>query len=297
MKRIKIPYERRKALAGLLFVAPWLLGFMMFFFVPFIQSQSYSFHRLDMTASGFEMSFIGLENYRYNLLRDANFPRYLMEVLGSVLYQVPLVTFFSIFIAMLLNRKIRGRAAFRAIFFLPVIVASGVVLVFLKEDIFGQSMNASANVYLFKSTGFSAFLTQLGMPNGIVTALSGFIDRIFSLTWQSGVQILLFLAGLQTVPASYKEAAHLEGANEWDIFWKVTIPLISPIILLNIIYSIIDTFTAFDNKVMQYIYTTGFVEVNYGSSAAQSWIFFLLIAALLALVYRFLGRRVSYIVH
>lgn len=292
-----ISYERKKSLAGFLFILPWLAGLVVFFLSPFVQSLQYSFHRLDMTPSGFEMTYVGLQNYQYNLLKDANFVRYLAEALGSALYQVPLITFFSVFIAMLLNKKMRGRAVFRSIFFLPVIVASGVVLVFLKEDIFGQSMNAGQNVYMFSSSGFSEMLTQLGLPHTLVQALGGLIDRIFSLTWSSGVQILLFLAGLQTVPASYKEAAHLEGATEWDIFWKITIPLLSPIILLNVIYSIIDTFTAFDNPVMQYIYNTGFVDVNYGSSAAQSWVFFLLVALVLAIVYRVLGRRVHYIVH
>lgn len=293
----KLSYERKKSLAGYLFILPWVIGLVMFFLVPFVQSFLYSFHRLDMTPTGFSMTYVGLDNYAYNLLRDANFVRYLAEVLGSVLYQVPLITFFSIFLAMLLNNKMRGRAVFRSIFFLPVIVASGVVLVFLKEDIFGQSMNASQNVYMFRSTGFAELLTQMGLPYTLTQALSGFIDQIFSLTWSSGVQILLFLAGLQTVPASYKEAAHLEGATEWDIFWKITIPLLSPIILLNIIYSIIDTFTAYDNQVMQYIYNTGFVDINYGSSAAQSWVFFILIALLLLIVYRAMGRRVQYIVN
>ena len=297
MKGKRLSYEKKKSLAGLAFLLPWVLGFLMFFLVPFVESLIYSFNRLDMTATGFEMTYVGFENYQYNLVKDANYVRYLAQALGAVLYQVPLITFFSIFIAMLLNRRMRGRAAFRAIFFLPVIVASGVVLVFLKEDIFGQSMNASQNVYMFQSTGFSGLMTQMGLPYALADALSSFIDQIYSLTWQSGVQILLFLAGLQTIPASYKEAARLEGATEWDMFWKITIPLISPIILLNVVYSVIDTFTAFDNQVMQYIYATGFVDVNYGSSAAQSWIFFLLVSALLALVYRVLGRRVQYIVN
>ncbi len=296
-KRRKLSYERKKSLAGLLFVLPWVVGFVVFFLTPFVQSLLYSFHRLDMTPSGFAMTYVGFENYEYNLLRDANFVRYLLEVLGSVLYQVPLITFFSIFIAMLLNNKMRGRAVFRAVFFLPVIVASGVVLVFLKEDIFGQSMNAAQNVYMFRSTGFTQMLTQIGLPYALVQTLGGFIDQIFSLTWSSGVQILLFLAGLQTVPASFKEAAHLEGATEWHIFWKITLPLLSPIILLNVIYSIIDTFTAYDNQLMQYIYNTGFVDVNYGSSAAQSWVFFLLISLLLAVVYRAMGRKVQYVVN
>lgn len=297
MSKKRLSYERKKSMAGFVFILPWVIGFLMFFLVPFLESLIYSFHQLDMTPSGFELTWVGLDNYQYNLMRDANFVRLLVEVLGSVLYQVPLITFFSIFIAMLLNREMRGRAIFRSIFFLPVIVASGVVLVFLKEDIFGQSMNASQNVYMFQSTGFSGLLTQMGLPYTLVETLSGFIDQIYSLTWQSGVQILLFLAGLQTIPASYKEAAHLEGATEWDIFWHITIPLISPIILLNIIYSIIDTFTAFDNQVMQYIYATGFVDINYGSSSAQSWVFFLLVSLILGIVYRLMGRRVQYTVN
>lgn len=301
LKRKKPSYQDKRAYAGYIFILPWILGFLIFFLKPLIQSLMFSLQDVKMAPDGFTATFVGLENYNYMLFRDPNFVRHLYETLMNVVTQVPVITMFSLFIAVILNQKFRGRGVMRAIFFLPVIVTSGVVLVLLKDEVFSTTLNVTQNVYLFKTTGLAEVLVQAGVSGPIAGFFSNLINQIFSLTWKSGLQILLFLSGLQTVPPSSYEAAKMEGASGWDMFWKISIPMISPMIVLNIVYSIIDTFTEYGtewtgNTVMSSIYRTGFKDLLFGYSSAMAWIYFALIGLVLGLVYRFIGKKVFYMV-
>jgi ABC-type sugar transport system permease subunit len=291
-----LSYERKKALAGYGFILPWMVGFLLFFLIPIVQSFLFSLSELRMGKDGLVKTFVGLKNYVYDLTVDAKFIPYMTTLVTNVLIELPIIVIFSLFIAILLKKKFTGRTLMRAIFFLPVIITSGVVIVYLKEEVFGQSMNATQNVYMFRSIGFTELLTQMGLPYAIVSSISTLIDRIFALTWKSGVQILMFLAGLQTIPPMYYEASSIEGASGWDAFWKITLPLVSPVVLLNVVFTIIDSFSAYDNEVMRYIHSTAFGDLSFGLSASQSWLFFVVVSIVLSVAYALLGRRIFYVV-
>lgn len=302
MARKKLSYQKKKQRYGYLFILPWIIGFLMFFARPVVESLYFSFSNVRMTDTGmFSATYAGFRNYLYLLLEDPNYIRRLTTTLSDLAYEVPIILIYSLFIAVILSQPFRGRTFFRAVFFLPVIVASGVVLLILRNEIFSTGLGGAAqNIYLFQSSGLGDVLRQANVPNSIVTFLTDIVNRIFSLTWKSGVQILLFLAGLQNIPASHYEASKIEGASAWDTFWKITIPTISPIIMLNVVYTLIDTFIAYGtehtgNQMMHMIYQTAFRELLWHLSAAQAWFYFLIIGIILAVIYLVIGRKVFYL--
>lgn len=307
-KRLKpgkrAPYEKRKHRTGYVFILPWILGFLFFFMFPALESIRFSLSEVSASPTGFQVDFVGLANYRFMLLRDAWFTQYLVVAIQNMLYEVPIITLFSLFIAIMLNQKFSGRTVYRAIYFLPVILTSGVVFTMISSVMGGTAaLGGTQTAYMFQSTGLRNLMIQGNVPVGMVDFIIEIVDRIFSLTLKSGVQILLFLSGLQKIPASSYEACKIEGANAWNSFWKITFPLILPITMLNIVYTIIDSFTAYGtaagtnytgNVVMAYIYSTGFGRnMMFGYSAAMSWVYFLIITAFLLMAYLFVGRRAS----
>ena len=288
--------KRRKARWGWLFIAPWVLGFALFFALPVFESLFFSLNSLKMSATGFQTTWVGLDNYAFMLFRDAKFVPLLTNELMEMAYRVPLVVILSLFIAVLLNQPFRGRGLFRSVFFLPVIITSGVVYVLLQGIINANTLTGTQNAYIFQSQGLAEVLIGAGMPAGIVNAVSEVVNRVFSILMECGVQILLFLSGLQKIPDSTYEASAIEGASAWDNFWRITLPLSLPIMLLNVIYTIIDSFMAFGtenagNQVMAAIYQTGFgSQLQFGLAASMSWLYMLLITLVLLTAFLVLGR-------
>lgn len=245
-----------------------------------------------------ERTWAGWSNYRYAFLSDPIYIRTWVESLQNMAYEVPIIVIYSLFIAVLLNQKFRGRTLARAIFFLPVIVASGIIMTIFRNDVFASSIrigNAQA-AYIFQSTGLQELLLEAGVHYRIVQYFTEIINRIFDLTWKSGVQILLFLAGLQTIPASLYEASDVEGCTAWEGFWKITFPMISPIILVNVVYSVIDAFTDYSNTIMQMIYNVGYVQLRYAYSATIAWLYFISIFLIIGLVNFILSKKIFYMV-
>lgn len=288
--------RRRKGRWGYLFILPWLLGFALFFAFPVFESLYFSLNSLKMSAEGFQTTWVGLDNYAFMLLRDAKFVPLLTGQLAEMAYRLPLVVILSLFIAVLLNQRFRGRAFFRSIFFLPVIITSGVVYVLLQGVINANTLTGTQNAYIFQSQGLADAMLQSGIPAGVVGAVSEIVNRVFSVIMECGVQILLFLSGLQKIPQSTYEASAIEGASAWDNFWKITLPLSLPIMLLNIVYTIIDSFMAYGtenagNRVMAAIYATGFgSQFQFGLSASMSWLYMAMIMLVLLLVFTVFGR-------
>jgi ABC-type sugar transport systems, permease components len=294
---IRLTYEQRRSWAGRLFILPWLLGFLLFFAKPLLQSVYYTFCEIKLGNKGYEIVFKGLVNYIFVFTQDPDFFRLLLpETLKNLVYEIPIIAIFSLFIAALLNQKFRGRGFVRAIFFLPVIITSGIIIHILKQDIFASSVMQSNSqaVYMFKSSGLQDLLLQNGLDYKIVNYFTEVINRIFDLTWKSGVQILLFLAGLQTIPGALYEAADVEGSTAWESFWKITFPMVSPYIVMNIIYTIIDTFTDYGNTVMQTIYDTAIMQVRYAYSCTLSWIFLVCVFTIIGIVNALISKRVYY---
>ena len=301
MRRARSSFQQRKARTGLLFLTPWILGFIFFFLVPIVNSIRYSFNDLKASDNGYALTFEGWSNYSQALYVDANFVRNLTTVVTNMVVNVPLIIIFSLFISVLLNQKFFGRSFTRAIFFLPVILASGIMVSINNAGFMQQIMNAnlasgdpsgaSVNGFL-QSIELRGMLLDIGVNESIVNYLTGAVDRIYEIISQSGVQIIIFLAGLQSISPSLYEASRIEGATGYEAFWKITFPMVSPLILTNLVYSIIDSFL--NNKVTQQINSIAFQTLDFGLSSAMAWIYFTIIAAILAISVFLVSRRVFY---
>lgn len=296
MKKLKrhIPYERRKMWVGIGFISPWIIGFLFFCLNPLVQSLVYTFHDLRITENGFDMKFLGWENYQYLFHSHPDFIPTLTSSLSGILYQVPSILVFALIVGMLLNQKFRGRTIARAVFFLPVIIASGVVIDILNGDAMSSLiMSGEKNSSLFTVSAFQTLLYDLGLPQQIVEFVISVSNNIFALTWQSGIQILLFIAGLQTVPPQLYEAASIDGCTAWESFWKITFPILTPIIIINLIYTITDNFTSYTNKTMVLILQSG-QDLKFSMSSTMAWIYFVVILLVIGAIYRIADKRVVY---
>lgn len=271
---------------------PWLIGFVLFFFVPLLASLRYSLSSIQANAQGISIQFTGLANYIQALTVNTSFNRALIGSITDVFVNVPLIVIFSLFLAVILNQKFPGRAIARSIFFLPVILASGVIMA-LESTSLIEAVNQS-------STGGSALGTfeienlmlDAGLSEWVVMYLSGAVDRIYQIVSQSGVQILIFLAGIQTISPQLYEASKMEGATGYEAFWKITFPMVSPLIFVNVIYTIVDSFA--NNAMTSLIRDTGFVKFDFGLSSAMAWVYFVAIAVILIIVSLIFSKRVFY---
>ena len=237
---------------------------------------------------------MGWLNFENLFFKDADFLPALVTSLGE-LVQVPLILVYSLFFAVLIKDKFPGRTFMRAVAFMPVIIGSGVLMQILKEDVFSSGVRGgSANTYLFNAGSIAEVMAAMGLGQGITNFVNDIINRVFDLTWRSGVQIMLFLAGLHSVPDYLYEASSLEGAGSFAQFWKVTLPMLTPMILLNTIYSVVDMMNDYSNAIIQRMYSTMFELVKFGYASAMSVVYFLVIMAVLGVVALFISRFVIY---
>lgn len=295
MKRGRLSYERKKSLSGYLFLLPWLIGFFGLFLRTFISSVAYSFSDLSITENGVHLEFVGLENYRRAFLIDPDFVPNLMEQLKEMLINVPVILIFSLFFAVILNQNFRGRALARSVFFLPVIIGSGIVISIIQGDTMSNDViNGTRAAGLFESGSFFVILEESGIDSEIVTMMMEIVNDIFELSWKSGLQIILFLAALQTVPDQLYEVAKVEGATAWEVFFKITLPMITPIMIVNIIYTIVDIFTDYGNELLIYILNLG-KRLEFDYSAALGNIYFIIIFLIIGIVFLLVSKRVTYI--
>lgn len=276
------------------FLAPWLIGITVFFVWPMAQSVIYSFSRLTITASGFQLDWVALDNYSYLFTKDTFFLPNLTQALGEVVPSVLMITAFSLFIAVILKEKFFGRSAARTVFFFPVMIASGVIITILKEQVM-MSVSTSDNTaaYLFQAPDLVNTFAAFGLPEFVLTSITDIVNGFFDLTWKSGVQMLLLLSAINNIPQSFYEAAVLDGAGAWVKFWKITFPAITPSLLVVIIYTIIDSFLDYDNLVMSMI-RDYYQNNNYTYSATIGVIYFVCILALVGLVNLVMRKLVVY---
>lgn len=309
IKTAKLSYETKKKLYGYGFISIWLIGIIWLFIFPLITSLQYSLSEtaivdkktaltVGMTTAGIYLKPIGFQNYIDAFQKDRNFVPVLSESLLDILPKTIIILIFSMFIAVILNQKFRGRTLARAIFFLPVLIATGPVISVINGDLVAQQGVASAAQFssLFKTDLVSELLTFLGISNisqTFANEMSDMASSVFNLIWNSGIQILIFLAALQNIPTSAKEAASMEGATAWEFFWKITFPYISPMILANLIYTVIDAFVDPDNKVMEIVLQQP-ENFRHGYGAALAWIYFAIIIAALAIVAGIVNKFVYY---
>lgn len=299
IKNIRLSMEKREALAGYLFCLPFILGFIFMVLYPFVQSIIFSLNRLEIKPDGYELVFVRLENYHRALFVNAEFPRILVETVLRMFSFVPLVLTFSFFAAILLNQKFKGRLLARLIFFLPVILAAEIVQRIEMTDYMTllQSMDTSSDYGLtsiLSMSSLSQFLLMLKLPQGLLLYIIQGVGRVSEVIRASGIQILIFLAGLQSIPASLYEAADVEGATGWENFWMITLPLLSPLILTNVVYTIVDFFISVNNPMIDFLQTNAFGGAGYGVAMAMSWIYFLVVGIIIMVTIRIISKTVFY---
>ncbi len=296
----KLSLLGREARAGLGFALPFLIGFFGLFLPMIVKSISYSFSNMEVQQTGYVLlpaARNGLEHYIRALTIDPDYNRMLLNAIVGMLTKVPLVLIFSFFMANLLNQKFHGRAVARSILFFPVILTSGVVLGLESSDLLLTTLSPAE----ISGTDFSTIMNVSGLllkytdlPAGAINFLANAVNGIYNIIIASGVQILIFLAGLQSISPSLYEASAMEGATAWESFWKITFPMISPLILVNSVYTIIDAFTSETNEIMKDIKNTIFGEVKYGLGSAMAWIYFICIGVILLVVGTIISRHVFY---
>lgn len=290
----RISYERKKSLVGWGFISHWLLGALLFFVVPVVQSVLFSFGKIQLTETGFELSMIGFANYKEIFTSDPHFIPLASQAFTNMLRNTPIIVILSLFIALLLNQKFIGRTMFRGLFFLPVIIANGVIIGIISGDTLSDSiMSTASSSAMFSGDFLRGLLLEMGISESLMNTLTGLVNSLFELIWKTGVQILIFLAGLQTISVSMYEVAKIEGATGWETFWKVTFPMVSPMLLLNVVYTIIDQFTDQTNPIMTYIQSQT-KEMALEMGASMSWLYFLAVMVVLVVVYVVINRKVFY---
>lgn len=279
----KLSLKGRKELYGWIFVAPWVIGFVIMFMKPFISSLWYSFSNLQITVDGIKTEFVKLQHWRYIFFENPTYTNNLSTAIENFILSLPIIVFLSVSIAIILNQKFRGRLLARAVFFIPAIMASGVVMGLFSTT--SASMNGAGSTnYFTGAIDFGSIISGLGLPESVTGVLSSYVTQISSLIWSSGVQIILVLSGLQSISPQLYEVAKIEGANSWETFWFITFPMLSNILLVVVLYTTIDLFTNSDNPVMKDAYYLILEKQNYSESSAMLWAYFLIVGVILAAV-------------
>ncbi len=289
--------QRRKAIAGYIFIAPFIVGFLVFMVKPFIQSLYMSFCNVEVGAGNFNPIWAGIENYHRAFRIDPEFVRLLTEEISRMVVDSLAIMVFSFFVALILNQKFKGRALVRAIFFLPVILSSGVILGLETEN----SLMSTIQVAIEENTsGISItaaveeILRTAGVGVRAFEKVFEVIDNIYNIAISSGIQIIIFLSGLQTISTSMYEAADIEGCTKWESLWKITFPMISSMFLVNWVYTIIDFCMRSDNEVIEKITKVMVQQINYGFSSAMTWIYFLIVIAFVGISSFIISKGVYY---
>ena len=305
--------DAKKSRAGWLFVLPFVIGFVLLYIPMLFQSVQFSFSEINILTNqgggggGYELEFVGWENYSQALFNDANFVRVLTSSLKQLVLDVPAIVIFSLFMAIVLNQKMVGRAVFRAIFFIPVILTTGLIDQIDQSNAVMTYMNSggidtgasdalNGGTDIISALDVTSLLGNMAVGTELVVYVVDVVNNIFNIVNRSGVQMLIFLAGLQSISPAIYESCTMDGATGWETFWKITFPMISPMILVNTIYTVIDSFTSKSNEVMTYINriyegTTRDARVL---SSAMSWIYFLVVLVLIAAVAGIISLFVFY---
>ena len=286
MKRKGLSIRRRRAISGYLFIAPFLFGFLVFMLWPMVQSIIMSFSTVTLSAqTGVTRTPAGWANYLYAFTIDPEFNQMLVdEVVRMVTHSLATMVL-AFMIALLLNQNFKGRSLARAIFFLPVILSSGVLVGIETNNslIIGMKEMINESNALNFGNAILEMLSASGLGKPALDIIAGIMVTVYDIVMASGIQIVVFLSGLQTIPRSMYEAAEMEGSSAWESFWMVTFPIISPLLIVNMIYTIIDFFMKTDNLIMEKITEEMFIHLDYGYSSALSWIYFTVAILMIAI--------------
>jgi ABC-type sugar transport system permease subunit len=278
--------RQRQAISGYAFIAIWVVGIAVFLFFPLIRNILWSFTDAALDKNLDNPNFIGFANYVEAFVIDARYVPLLLETIRNLAIDAPVILLFSLGVAILSEQKIPGMGVFRTIFFLPVVIGSAEVVGRLFQlqgnqlSLF-QDRQVQTFLYIFLSSNTGAFL--------------GFMNRIVFVLWRSGVQIMIFIAGLKGISPALYESAQMDGASPWERFWKITLPMLSPVLIINVVYTIVDSFTDYFNGVMGYIRDVTFVsQLRFGYPSALGTIYFVIIFVIIIIIFGILNRRAFY---
>ena len=299
--------DRKKARAGWFFVLPFVVIFLAVYVPIIINSITFSFNELEIQQmGGYELIYVGFDNYQEALFVDSGFVPALVSGMKQLILDIPAIVIFSLFMAILLNEKMVGRTVFRAIFFIPVILATGIIdsldqsnmamehMASEEGNLGGEGGQATATD-IISAVDIKALFQNMKVGQGLVDYVVNIVNDIYNVVNRSGVQMLIFLSGLQSINPAIYESCRIDGASAWETFWKITFPMISPMILVNTIYTVIDSFTSKSNEVMAYIRNVYDSAAN-GQvlSSAMSWMYFLVVILLILIVAGLLSMYIFY---
>ncbi len=288
--------DARKSRAGWLFVLPFIIGFVIIYAPIVYDSILYSFTKINIvTGGGFRLTWVGLDNYQEALFVDATFVQTLTAGIQQLIFDIPAIVIFSLFMAVMLNEKMVGRAAFRAIFFIPVILSTGLIdkidqqnqMLQYMENTSSMDMGdggAETNAQIISAMDVQRLFRNMVIGEELLNYVVGLVNDIYDIVNRSGVQMLIFLSALQSISPAIYESCQIDGATTWETFWKITLPMISPMILVNTVYTVIDSFTSADNQVMTYIDQVYDQPSGNVLSSAMSWMYFILVMLIIAAV-------------
>jgi len=302
-KKKKLTLLQKRSIYGYLFISLWLIGFIIFYVRSLWLTGEFSLSTLtvDPNKAGYTLEFVGMQNYSEAFLVHGTFKQTLTSSLLDMLIDVPLITFFSLFMAMLLNKKFPGRGIVRAIFFLPVILNSGAITeaITLSQQMMAGGLNtqiaetsSAASNIAFDIDYLVDMFMNLGIPASMLDYISSAVGRINDIIAASGVQIIIFIAALQSIPSSMYEVARIEGATGYETFWKVTFPMVMPHIITNVVYTIVDRFA--NSEIVDLAYTTAFKQFNYGLSSVFSLVSTVATCIILVVIVGLIQKKTFY---
>jgi len=298
--KLSLTMEGKNAVSGYLFLLPFIIGFLAFMFFPLLESLRMVFSKvkIDVIKNGFNMEFSGLENLTRVFLIDPEFNRLLTEEIWRMLLIVPAIIIFSLFIALILNQEFRARGFVRAVFFLPVILSSGIMIGLETNNSLLNNMAEIIQEGNLLKASITSVLEEILVVEGAASDFMAYIfiivNQIYDIAMASGIQIIIFLSALQTIPVSMFEAAEIEGATSWECFWKITFPMVSPLILVNVVYSVVDYFIRTDNNVMAKISTAMISYLDFSFSTTMAWVYFGAVMLILGIAIGLISRKVYY---
>lgn len=296
-KKHSLTLTQKRTVSGYLFILPWLVGFAAFYIRSLFMTIQFSLSNLTVGVSGYSLSWVGLKNYIYAFTVHGSFKQILTTSVINMVVDVPLIIFFSLFMALMLNRKMKGRTLVRAIFFLPVILNAEAIVDAIETAAAMVATGVSSSSQEMSqeaagSMGIGYYIDLFGnllISRQMLEYIVGAVSRITSIVSSSGVQIVIFIAALQSIPSSMYEVAKIEGATAYETFWKVTFPMVMPHIITNVVYTVVDSFISSD--VVTLAYETAFTEFNYGLSSVFSLVSTVVTCLILVLVCGFISKR------
>ncbi len=302
MKKKKLTLSKKRMLQGYMFILPWFIGFVVFYIRSIILTTQFSLSELSTGAvGGYELKFVGLQNFIYAFREHGTFKQVLTKSVGNIVLDIPLIIFFSLFVAMLLNKKFKGRTLVRVIFFLPVILNSSAIsgALELSRQMMAGGISAGSSQIAAdtSSTGvdvnyYISLFKDFAMPEAVLDYIVAAVGRINNIITASGVQIVIFIAALQSIPGSMYEVAKIEGATAYETFWRVTFPMVMPHIITNVVYTVIDNFA--DSEVVTLAYDMVFTSFDYGLSSVFSLVSTVIICLILILICGYIQKRTFY---